>query len=559
MTPQLSNPNLLSETNDLNTGLNNSDLLQDTRDANSWRPLRLLNLYRLVLSGLFVVLFFTGPAQNILGKHNPGLFEIASILYLAFSIISSFTIRHRFLPFRLQTNIQIITDIVLLTLLMHASGGLASGIGILIVVAVAGGSILIAGRLAILYAAIAALSVLAEQVYGQLTQAFPDTTYTQAGILGIAFFATAILSNVLAQRLRESEELANKRGVDLANMEQLNEHIIHNLQSGLIVIDQENCTRLVNEAARKLLMSPIIQDRQPLEELSPQLSKQLIDWLGNPQSTPQGFRPTEEASYVLPRFTRLGKGISAGTLIFLQDSSSISQQLQQMKLASLGRLTASIAHEIRNPLGAISHAAQLLEESPKLEKEDIRLTEIIQDHSRRMNTIVENVLQLSRREQSHPKEIVLENWLGNFVTEFCLSENLTPNRLSIDIHPQDTVIYVDSNHLHQILWNLCCNAIKYGAQESSESSIIIRGGISDDTKTPWLDVIDFGSGVQTSSIQKIFEPFHTTSTEGTGLGLYIARELCECNNARLSYVELPTAGGCFRISFSNPDRLNIQT
>lgn len=542
MTPPLSNPGFLPGTNDPNT----------------WKPLRLLNFYRLILSGLFVVLFFSDPDQSILGKHHPWLFEITSILYLAFSIVSSFSIRQRLLPFLLQANIQVLTDIAILTLLMHASGGVTSGLGILIVVAIAGGSIIMAGHLAILYAAVAALSVLTEQVYAQLTHAFSTTTYTQAGILGITFFATALLSHVFAQRLRESEALANQRGVDLANMEQLSEHIIHNLQSGLIVIDNKNRTRLVNEAARRLLSSPTIQDRQPLEELSPQLSALLIDWFENPQSTPQGFRPTEESSYVLPRFTRLGTDIDAGTLIFLQDSSTLSQQLQQMKLASLGRLTASIAHEIRNPLGAISHAAQLLEESPKLEKEDIRLTEIIQDHSRRMNTIVENVLQLSRREQSHPKEIALEKWLGNFVHEFCLSENLSPSRLSVDIHPHNTVIYMDSNHLHQVLWNLCCNAVKYGTSESSESSIILRGGISDETKTPYLDVIDFGSGVQANSIQEIFEPFHTTSTEGTGLGLYIARELCECNNARLAYVELPTAGSCFRVSFSNPNRLKIQ-
>jgi len=511
----------------------------------------------MILSGLFVALFLIDPEQGILGKHNPSLFEIVSIAYLAFSFISSYTIRSHLFPFQLQTSTQVLTDIVALTVLMYASGGINSGIGILIIVAIAGGSIIAAGRFAILYAAIAALLVLGWQVYAHLSNAFQNIAYTQAGILGITFFATALLSQVLAQRLRESEALANRRGVDLANMEQLNEYIIHNLTSGLIVIDHENRARLVNESAKQLLANTSIQDRQPIETLSPQLAQQLQDWFSNPEFTPQGFRPSEDASYILPRFTRLGTDANAGTLIFLQDSSTLNQQLQQMKLASLGRLTASIAHEIRNPLGAISHAAQLLEESPTLKKDDIRLTEIIQNHSRRMNTIIENVLQLSRREQSHPKEIVLEKWLENFVPEFCLSEKLDSGRLSIEIHPQNTVILIDSNHLHQILWNLCCNAIKYGSLGSSESSIILRGGISNETGTPYLDVIDFGSGVQTGSIQEIFEPFHTTSTEGTGLGLYIARELCECNNARLSYVDITTAGGCFRISFSNPDRIKI--
>ena len=537
--------------------LSEFDHLPGSREFQTWRPLRLLNFYRMILSGLFVAIHLFGPAQEILGKHSPWLFEITSIAYLVFSFVCSYTIRSHLLPFQLQTSVQVLTDIVVLTLLMYASGGITSGIGILIIVAIAGGSIIAAGHFAILYAAVATLLVLGEQLYVHWTHAFQTTAYTQAGILGITFFATAILSQALARRLRESEALANRRGVDLANMEHLNEYIIHNLTSGLIVIDHESRARLVNESAKQLLANTSIQDRQPIETLSPQLAQQLQDWFNNPEFTPHGFRPSEDAAYVLPRFTRLGTDANAGTLIFLQDSSSLSQQLQQMKLASLGRLTASIAHEIRNPLGAISHAAQLLEESPKLEKDDIRLTEIIQDHSRRMNTIVENVLQLSRREQSHPKEIVLEKWLGNFVHEFCLSENLDPDRLSVEIHPQNTVILMDSNHFHQILWNLCCNAIKYGSRKSSESSIILRGGISNETKMPYLDVIDFGPGVQTDLTQIIFEPFHTTSTEGTGLGLYIARELCECNNARLSYVDITTAGGCFRISFPNPDRLNI--
>lgn len=416
--------------------LSESDYLPGSREFQTWRPLRLLNFYRITLSGLFVAVYLFSPAQNILGKHSPWLFETISIAYLVFGFVSSYTIRFRLFPFRLQTSVQILTDIVILTLLMYASGGITSGIGILIIVAITGGSIIAAGHFAILYAAVASLLVLGEQIYAHWSNTLQTTAYTQAGILGITFFAAALLSQALARRLRESEALANKRGVDLVNMEHLNEYIIHNLTSGLIVIDHENRVRLVNESARRLLANTSIKDRQPIEELSPQVARQLQDWINNPEFTPQGFRPSEDASYVLPRFTRLGTDTNAGILIFLQDSSSLSQQLQQMKLASLGRLTASIAHEIRNPLGAISHAAQLLEESPKLEKDDTRLTEIIQDHSRRMNTIVENVLQLSRREQSHPKEIVLEKWLENFVSEFYLSENLDPGRISIEIHPK---------------------------------------------------------------------------------------------------------------------------
>ncbi len=530
-----------------------ADLLPGSRHAHTWRPLRFLNYYRTILAGLFLLLFLTGLGPSTLGRHDPVLFQIAGILYLGLAVISSYTIQRRAPSFHLQVNVQIAADIVALSLIMHASGGLTSGLGILLAVAVAGASMIMAGRLALLYAASATLAVLVEQIYADLTGAFGTTAYTHAGLLGLAFFATALLSFILARRIRESEALAAQRGIDLANMEQLNDYIIRNMQSGVVVVDRDRRVRMINESGWYLLGMPAVREHQRLDELSPDLGAQLRTWLSDPQTEPAAFQAIADAPLILPRFARLGTETTGAMLIFLEDYTSLTQQVQQIKLASLGRLTASIAHEIRNPLGAISHAAQLLGESPDLGKANRRMTEIIRDHSRKMNTIVENVLQLSRREASHPKTFELKPWLEGFADEFRTVSNLTPEQLTVDIAPPGTQVHIDPNHLQQVLWNLCQNAVQHGGAPE----VALRGGASAGARGPHLDVIDNGAGIELEIAEQMFDPFFTTAAAGTGLGLYISRELCECNKARLNYLPVPTGGACFRISFHDPNRLKL--
>ena len=234
----------------------------------------------------------------------------------------------------------------------------------------------------------------------------------------------------------------------------------------------------------------------------------------------------------------------------------MAQQAQQLKLASLGRLTASIAHEIRNPLGAISHAGQLLAESQRLDAGDSRLTEIIKEHSQRVNTIIENILQLSRREHVHAKEFQLKPWLDEFLYDFCSSEHVSNRQISLDISPEDTEIRMDPSQLHQIMWNLFSNGIRHGGTKGLPT-LVIKGGVTQESHIPFLDIIDSGPGIDPETAQHIFDPFFTTEPHGTGLGLYIARELCECNQARLNYIQRQEGGGCFRITFADPRRRQV--
>ena len=352
--------------------------------------------------------------------------------------------------------------------------------------------------------------------------------------------------------MRETTALAEQRGIDLANLSELNEHVIKRLQSGVVVVDAKDNIRLMNESAWHMLGLPAMKNtgNDKLVLVSAELARRLTAWNNNEPQENALFRCTSSGIDIMPSYTRLGHDVNSGTLIFLEDASRMAQQAQQMKLVSLGRLTASIAHEIRNPLGAISHAGQLLAESPQLDSADKRLTEIIHNNSSRVNDIVENVLQLSRRGNLAPEYLNLTTWLQNFVNDIAMGLNVEPDEIAVAITPPDLKIYFDSTQLHQVLWNLCQNGIRYSREYDGKPKLELIASLQEEGHRAFLDVIDHGPGIDPETAQNIFEPFFTTDKKGSGLGLYIARELCETNKAHLSYIPLPVGGSCFRIEFT---------
>jgi two-component system sensor histidine kinase PilS (NtrC family) len=523
---------------------------QQARNALTWRPLRLLTFYRLILASVLIILFYSIPENITFGEYRPVLYTLTSLFYLGFALVAGFMARLRRPRYEFQTTFQILVDIVVITLLTHASGGLASGLGILLIIAVAAGSLLVAGRIAFLFAAVATMAMIVEQFYSiQLLGLARSIGYTQSGLLGIALFATASLAYFMARRVRESEALARRRGIDIANLSKLNEHIVQRLQAGIIVTDNLHNIRLINTTARKLLGIVVSSEHMPLAQLAPTLNLQLLDWKRSPGKETAPFESASSGTRILPHFTLLDTAEGQGALIFLEDMSAMDSQAQQMKLASLGRLTASIAHEIRNPIGAISHATQLLDESDAIGKDDQRLMTIIQEQTRRVNAIVENILQLSRPASSVPRSIELDDWLTRFTDEFVHSGACNPEQLSTSVTPRDITAWMDPSQLHQVVWNLCENAIHHGSDENGSARIRLRATLSGTLGTPQLDIIDNGPGIATDMTDQIFEPFYTTRSSGTGLGLYLARELCGINNARLSYQPAAEGGSCFRISF----------
>lgn len=534
---------------------NNPLFLDDV--AYTWGPLNFLNLYRLLISGLFVTFYFTGNPFPQLASHNVYLFYGASGGYLISSLIFGMMIRLRTPDFSLQIYTQILSDIVFTTLIMHASGGVQSGLGTLIIISIAGGSIVIRGRHSLLFASVASLAVLFEEFYNNLEGIYLDGSSLQAGILGVTFFTTAIITHFVAKHIRESEALALKRGVDLANMSQLTEHIIQRMQTGVMVIDQYHRLRLINESAWHMIGMPSVVNNPYLSALNTDLNNNYKMWLEDDEYNSSPLQLSPEHPSLLPRFAKLSQEENSATLIFLEDASAMSREAQQLQLAALGRLTASIAHEIRNPLGAISHAGQLLEESPNIDEADLRLTQIISDHSKRVNTIIENVMQLGRGNQSYPQLVELNKYLENFISDFMTGNQTQRDDFLIELQEQNIQVRFDPSHLQQILTNLCENGLRHSETESvskKDYKIEFHAGISDNNKRPYLDVIDHGTGIDTETASHIFEPFYTTAETGTGLGLYISRELAECNQAHLTLLKNVNQGSCFRLMFSDPRR-----
>ena len=531
------------------------ETIQDTTELSEkspWRALEYLNYYRLVLTGLILIFIVIELLPVPFGKNDPTLFERVIYFYFAIAIGFVFTNHYRKPGYIIQTYIQVLVDIVAITLMFHASGP-DSGIGLLLVVAIAGGSLLVPGLTAYFFAAVATLSLFFEQFYSQLNSLFESTYYSRTGMLGVVFFATAILSHALASRIRKSEALAAQRGIDVANLAELNEHIIQRMQVGILVVDDDNKIRLGNAAAKVLLGIYNFEQQPSLETAAPQIFVQLQKWQKNPDTESMIIQSTETTASIIPRFARLGQSRKQGALIFLEDAAAMKQQAHHLKLASLGRLTASIAHEIRNPLSAISHAGQLLEESADIAEKDKRLTEIIRNHAKRMNGIIENILQLSRQDRAQPELFNLKPWLKEFVSEFTLTNHIADKEILLTIE-DETEVRFDPEHLHQILWNLCQNSLRHSTDYAGNPKLELTAGVEPETKRPFLDVRDHGSGIDPATVNQIFEPFFTTESKGTGLGLFIARELCETNRARLDLVQGNDRGACFRIIFADPRR-----
>jgi two-component system sensor histidine kinase PilS (NtrC family) len=262
------------------------------------------------------------------------------------------------------------------------------------------------------------------------------------------------------------------------------------------------------------------------------------------------FRPAEHRPEIIPRFTRLSGFQASSILILLEDSEQATERLQQIKLAALGRLTAGIAHEIRNPLAAISHAAQLLQESTNANASDRRLAQIVHDNVKRANRIITDVLDLARRDRVKPERLTLAPWLEHFTQEFAHNTDRRPPEWRQRVEPGSLTVSFDPHQLRQVLWNLCTNACQHGVQPGESPRVELRALLESGRGRPFLEVRDAGPGIPEENIAKLFEPFFTTRAQGTGLGLYLARELCEANRAQLQYLPIAEGGSCFRITFA---------
>jgi two-component system sensor histidine kinase PilS (NtrC family) len=506
-----------------------------------WRSLFYFNIYRFTCAVTLLVLGSAWNGAFAFGSRDYALFVSMAGCYVVFSLVCFVLIRIRW-RFDLQLSLQVGADVVAIGVLTYASHGISSGLGLLLLTSLAAAGLVARGRLTLFYAALASIAILLEHAYDVLRFDAPVSQYAQAGLLSTAYFAVAWLAHTLAKYAVASEELAAQREIDLENMAQVSEHVIKDMQDGVLVVDGNGVIRQFNTRAERIL-GPLWGRRDiPLAQYASPLARRFDAWRQDERGEATGSETTVNGA-VGARFVPVGRRRSAGAVIFIEDLTRIQAEARQMKLAALGRLTANIAHEIRNPLGAISHAAELLQEEPAINDTVKRLTTIIQDNSQRLDRMVDDVLRLKRGDSVHRESFDLVEYLKTFVEQFCQIERIAAETFEIELHATPRVVF-DRSHLNQVMWNLCRNAVRHCRGRKASIRVAVdmdrRDGVVN------LDVIDDGPGVPPALRSQLFEPFFTTSAGGTGLGLYIAREVCEANGARLDYVETDH-GGHFRV------------
>ena len=533
------------------------------------RELYLFALYRTLEAAVLALILFSPVGTFTMAEPRDRFLAISvSVAYLPMAVVLLLASRRDHSSLAWQALIGFGVDVVVAVLITHAIPGIAPGVAMMLIFNVGAAALLVQWPMAIGVAALASLAVLGEFVWNTLGTAPSERPLAEVIMVAISFFAMATASNLMGRQMRDTQAIAHQRGAEAANLTEINGLIIRRMRTGVLLVDASSHIRLANESALLLLGDGDLQSggevladgagdsgQKPrnLREVAPELAARLDAWRkdGKTDDSPIVV-DAEEQNEVLPRFARL---LADGetTLVFLDDTSMVSRRAESLTLAAMGRFSASLAHEIRNPLAAISYATQLLEESQDINDSDRRLLQIVHHQCMRTNGIVESVLGLARRERAHPEHIDLVQFLRRFLDDYL--ETIPPDLDSITIsHDVATLpALVDPKHLHQVVTVLVQNALRYGRMPGQTARVILR--VEKQHGNPVLEVLDRGPGIPDGAALQLFRPFFTTSEHGTGLGLYIAREMCRANGATLDYVPVPAGGACFRVVLPGTEAL----
>ncbi len=528
--------------------------------ASHWVSLSYFCITRLAISCLFLGLSQMFGKFMSLGEAEPRLFFDTLVVYVVASSVFlwlSLRLRKYFYP---QLAAQLALDLCVMTVLMYASGGPGSGLAVLFLLPVAGAAILSPAPLALLFAALSSLAILGESVWRELTES-PDIGFAQAGLYGASSFAIALVMNRLAARLIDQERIARERGHDLQNQIEVNRAVVADMQDGVLVLDAGGWPRLLNPAAARMLhvndVPGLLARGWEDESAGAEISRRFLAWRKSPlpeHASVEFTLPTDtenrskghvaQDSRVRARFTAVitQQAVETDYVVFLEDLARVEERAQQLKLASMGRLTASIAHEIRNPLAAISHATALMAED-ETDAPTARMLGIVQDNTRRLNRIVENILQLSRRAPVQIEAVALSSYLAGVVADFCRDQECDRAIIDVSLYGEITAFF-NGEHLRQVLVNLLQNAWRQCHRQPGSIGITVVPVSEPATANEGLRRVervefiiqDDGPLIDPDARSHLFEPFFTTHHRGTGLGLFLARELCIANGATLNYV-----------------------
>jgi two-component system sensor histidine kinase PilS (NtrC family) len=536
-------------------------LLREGNRETFWRTLQTFSVTRIVITVvLLIYLGFSTTRDSGIPQTESLVNWKICIIYLLLAVgfaLLTVYLRKRFF---LQLLAQVGVDIVAISLLYLGAGGAKSGLAILYLFPLAGGAILAPLIGALFFVSIVTLMLLAESGYAVL-HSVPDASLSRAGLYGAAFFSAIYVINRLAAKLIKQEDLATRRGRDLQMQEAINRLVIADMGDGILVVGRGGEIFASNPAVSRMLGLSVAYGQphynlNDIPSLAP-IAEAFFAWLAGSDGVPS----SDSASvYVL---VKLGDDIATlqrhsllrdsrrdlathlklrfavvrtpgwkeeRAVIFLQDVTEIENQAQQLKLASMGRLTASIAHEVRNPLSAISHAASLLSEDIS-DPTQTRLLKIVGDNVIRLNLMIEDILKLSRKAQRLGEPIGMAPFFAEILTEFRETHALAPGLIALG-DMQGCRVRFDPLHLREVVVNLLSNALRYASGRNGSIRIWI---VAPATGRLELHVQDDGPKITPEVRAHLFEPFYTTSSKGTGLGLYVARELCLNNGAMLDY------------------------
>ncbi|MDH2919523.1 MAG: histidine kinase dimerization/phospho-acceptor domain-containing protein [Sideroxydans sp.] len=512
-----------------------------------WRSLRYYNFYRLLQATLFVLLGGAFGSKLALNPEQLLLFFSAAVIYLT-SVLMSFIFlrldRHRFIW---QLSWQVGGDILAVSVFSYLNGGIVSNIGLLLLISLAAAGLVSRGKITLFFAALASLATLFVHTFGVLYSNADDSKFVQVGLLCMAYFAVAWMAQNLAKHAVDSQQLAARRGLDLLSLSEASRLVMRDMQDGVLVIDAQGVIVQMNPNAMRMLQHPAASG-ELLSEVFPMLFGQYALWKYSGQVSNDTVQ-LDVGVQVRLRLVAVQRDAEHGVVIFLEDMQRVQAQAQQIKLAALGRLTANIAHEVRNPLSAISYATELLQEDA-LTPTQQRLLQMVLDNTQRINQIVSDVMQLNRRDRVRAEEIALADFLADLRDEFNQAEHLAAGVLVLEINApvaEHLMVQFDRDQLRQVLWNLMLNGLRHG--HAQPASLLLRAEWREDRVQ--LFVEDDGAGVAVAHQARLFEPFFTTAEQGTGLGLYIAKELCAANGAELLYAPRVTQlGASFGIIFA---------
>ncbi len=515
--------------------------------GSSRRILWIVGLFRAVCGALLLGLALLLDLRT-LNVAVPNAFVTAAALYFVFGLAAFAWIQQERLPLPLaQTLLALLSgDIFFLALVMVAGGSSGAPVPILLFPQLAASGWLLRTQTAFFHAALASVVLLGLEAYRLLGAEIGAPQLFQTALICLGYFAMVGIAVVIGRYTKESEDLAAQRGIDVANLEQVNRLIIQDMQDGVLVVDLTGVVRGHNAQVTRLLGGfGRMRGGMRLSEFSTTLQDYLRRWNEDFSEPLPPFKVETTQRLLRVRLVRIGSGLNGGTLIYLEDLGRAQNEAQQMKLAAMGRLTASIAHEVRNPLSAINQAAQLLEEDGAVAPEGERLLGMIRNNAKRIDRIVGEVLQLNRRDRQQPEVIQLRDFVRSLADEIVQAESIPAGGVLVDISA-DLLIVFDRGHLNQIAWNLVRNAWQHCQKREGSVGITARAGYMGDAVI--CELSDDGPGIPTEFRAQIFEPFFTTRPGGTGLGLYIARELADANGAALELLP-KSPGAIFRMTF----------